>query len=280
MLPVIGQRSEVIVSGSAGVGAAPHFVELYERVLVPPLFRPWGEQLLDRVPLAPGARVLDVACGTGIGARLVRQRLGGGAVVGVDRNPAMLALARTIEPAIDWREGDAASLPARDGERFDAVLCHQGVQFFPDRRAAVLEMRRVLAPGGSVGIGVWRSLEENGLFYELGVVAEGFVGPIEDARHGFADAEALRALLIDAGFARIEVEAVTMEVRFTAQPDMLARLNAGAVVGMSRAGKALSDVERAQLVDRIVDASIETIGRYSSAGVIAFPTSANIAVAH
>ncbi|MCO5108730.1 MAG: class I SAM-dependent methyltransferase [Burkholderiaceae bacterium] len=112
------------------------FPETYERCLVGPLFRPWAETILDDVDLAPGDRVLDVACGTGIVARLARERLGeAGRVVGVDISPAMLAVARTAAPAIDWREGDACALPLRDAEKFDVVVCQQGLQFFPDKPA-------------------------------------------------------------------------------------------------------------------------------------------------
>jgi SAM-dependent methyltransferase len=256
------------------------FPEQYERLLVGPLFRPWADRLLDRVPLTPGSRVLDVACGTGIVARLARERLGGqGWVVGVDRNPAMLAAARAIEPTIDWREGDAADPPVAEGERFDAVLCHQGLQFFADKPAAARAMRRVLVPGGRVGIGVWRSLEENGLFHDFALVAERFLGRVDDARHSFPDADALARLLTDAGFADVQVDPTSHETRFELDPAVLARLNAMAVIGMSAAGKAMSDAERAETASAIVDASLGAMARYVKDRVIAFRTSANIATA-
>ena len=267
-----------VPSGAPAGAPAPSFPELYERLLVGPLFTPWAERLLDGMALAPGSRVLDVACGTGIVARLAAERLGAGArVVGVDRTPPMLAVARAVAPEIDWREGDAAELPVGEDETFDAVVCHQGLQFFADRLAAVREMRRVLAPGGRVGIGVWRSREENGLWNDLDIVAQRFVGHFDDVRHGFTDEDALARLLIDAGFQGVEVTPTTLETRFEIEPAALARLNAGAVVGMTPAGKAMSEAERAALVERIVDASLPEVERYRSGGVIAFPTSANIA---
>lgn len=82
------------------------FPQMYERWLVGPLFRPWAEVALEEVKLSPGRRVLDIACGTGIVARIAKERLGAsGYVVGVDINPDMLALARNVAPDIDWRVG-------------------------------------------------------------------------------------------------------------------------------------------------------------------------------
>lgn len=80
------------------------FPETYEQALVGPLFQPWVDSLLEDVELGPGDRVLDIACGTGIVARLAKERLGAtGRVVGVDVNPQMLAVARRVVPTIDWR---------------------------------------------------------------------------------------------------------------------------------------------------------------------------------
>jgi ubiquinone/menaquinone biosynthesis C-methylase UbiE len=98
-------------------------------------------------------------------ARVARQRLGEtGYVVGVDISPDMLAVARAVEPAIDWREGNASGLPLRDGEQFDVVVCQQGLQFFPDKPAAAAQMRRALAKGGRLAVATWRPDDEIPLF--------------------------------------------------------------------------------------------------------------------
>jgi SAM-dependent methyltransferase len=137
----------------------------YERYQVPSLFQPLAERLLATVPLRTGERVLDVACGTGIVARLAAQPIGTtGLVTGVDLNPGMLEVARAHTPtsgaAVDWREGDAEALPC-DDESYDVVLCQQGLQFFPDQPRALREMYRVLKSGGRVALNVWRGLEHN-----------------------------------------------------------------------------------------------------------------------
>src|SRR5712692_8769424 len=88
--------------------------ENYEQYLVPAIFGPWARDLLDLATLKPGRRVLDVACGSGIVARLAAERVGAtGTVVGVDINPGMLAVARKTSRSaeIEWREGNATALP-------------------------------------------------------------------------------------------------------------------------------------------------------------------------
>jgi len=80
-------------------------------------------------------------------------------VFGLDFNGAQITTARTMDPSIDWWEGDAGALPYADGE-FGLVVCQQGFQFFPDRVQVVKEVYRVLKPGGRVGIPVWSALEQ------------------------------------------------------------------------------------------------------------------------
>jgi ubiquinone/menaquinone biosynthesis C-methylase UbiE len=132
--------------------------EQYERYTVSRLFEPLARVLLERVPLRPGQRVLDVACGTGIVARLAASRVGpSGKVVGLDLDAAMLATARVCAQqegaAVEWHEGEAGALPFGDAS-FDAVLCQQGLQFFPDKAGALREMRRVAAPRAMIALAV------------------------------------------------------------------------------------------------------------------------------
>ena len=115
-------------------GSAP---ENYERALVPAVFGPWAPQVIALANPKSGQRVLDVACGTGVVARLAAARVGGsGNVVGLDLNPGMLAVAASIAakapPAsapITWREASATNMPFTDAS-FDIVYCQLGLQFF------------------------------------------------------------------------------------------------------------------------------------------------------
>jgi len=188
--------------------------ESYERYQVPSLFGPLAELFLTVMPLRTGERVLDVACGTGIVARLAAQQVGKtGLVTGVDLNPGMLVVARAHTPtsgaAVDWREGDAGALPCDDGS-YHVVLCQQGWQFFPDQPQALREMHRVLMPGGRVALSVWRSIERNPFNQAVAaglaryVSAEAAASIRAPFAHG--DARVLRTLIADAGFHDVEIQ--------------------------------------------------------------------------
>jgi ubiquinone/menaquinone biosynthesis C-methylase UbiE len=255
------------------------FPEMYERLLVGPLFRPFAEALLDTLELRAGERVLDVACGTGIAARLAKERVGDeGRVVGVDMNAGMLSVARSAAPEIDWREGNATALPIDAAERFDVVVCHQGFQFFPDRAAAAREMRRAIAAGGRLGIGTWRGDEEVPLGEELRRVAERHVGPIADRRHSLGDPSPVEAALRDAGFREVHSTIVVRTVRF-ADGLVFVRLNAMALVGMSASAGEMAEAERQRLVDVIVADSADVLARYSDAQGLRYELATNVTTA-
>jgi ubiquinone/menaquinone biosynthesis C-methylase UbiE len=255
------------------------FTEIYERVLVAPLFRPFAEELLARLEPVQGDSLIDVACGTGIAARLARERLGPDArIVGVDVAPAMLAVARKVAPTIDWREGSASALPVADGERFSLLTCHQGLQFFPDKGGALRDMRRVVAPGARVAIATWLPVDDIPVARELNDIAERHVGKIVDVRHSFGNADALKAALAEAGFQDVRVERFSHDVRF-GDGALYARLNAMAAIGMSDKGKTLSDTERDEVAGRIAADSHELIARSTKNGAWVFPLTTNIATA-
>lgn len=255
----------------------PSFPEIYELRLVGPLFRPWAELTLDELALATGDRVLDIACGTGIVARVARERLNGtGYVVGVDLSADMLNVARTVAPGIDWREGNASALPLHEGEQFDVVVCQQGLQFFPDKPAAVAQMRQALTAGGRLAVATWRSDDEIPFLRQLRGVAERRLGPIADMRYSLGNADTIEVLLRDAGFGDIKVRTVSRTIRF--EDASFVRLNTMALVGMSAAGKELSDDERKRLVEEIVSDSASVISTSADPG-LAFELSTNLATA-
>jgi ubiquinone/menaquinone biosynthesis C-methylase UbiE len=255
------------------------FPEMYERWLAGPLFRPWAEMTLDEVALSRGDRVLDIACGTGIVARVAKERLGdAGCVAGVDLSADMLAVARAVAPDIDWREGDAGALPLREGERFDVVVCQQGLQFFADKPAAAAQMRRALAAGGRLAVSTWRSDEEIPFFHELRRIAERHLGSIADQRYSLGDPAPVEQLLRDAGFRDVRSRTITRTIRFAADHPF-ARLNAMALVGMSAAGKGMDDAARKRTVEAIVAESVPVVQTYTDATGLAVALSTNLTTA-
>lgn len=255
------------------------FADLYEQELVGPLFRPWASLLLAEVDLGPGDRVLDVACGTGIVARLARERLGSsGAVVGVDADARMLSVARRVAPAIDWREGDAAALPLRGAERFQVVFCQQGFQFFPDRAGAARQMHHCLAEGGRLAVSTWRPDEEFPVLRQLRDVAERHVGGISDRRYALGDPGPLEVALREAGFHEVRSTRSTRRIRF-GDGSAFVRLNAMALVGMSSASRVIEDEERQRLVAAIARDSAELVRRHSDQAGFSFEIGANVTLA-
>jgi ubiquinone/menaquinone biosynthesis C-methylase UbiE len=143
------------------VGSIP---EIYDRHLGPVLFEPYATDLAARIKVGPEAKVLEVACGTGILTRRMRDILAPGAtLVATDLNEPMLAhAARKFRPGerVEWRQVDACALPMPDAS-MDAVVCQFGYMFVPDRPLALREARRVLRPGGLLAFNVWGSLQDN-----------------------------------------------------------------------------------------------------------------------
>ncbi|MHC5065107.1 MAG: class I SAM-dependent methyltransferase [Planctomycetota bacterium] len=196
-------------SGFQLQGSGP---EAYERYMVPIHCHDLAEDLLERVHLQAGERVLDVACGTGIVARYAAPRVGAlGQVLGVELNPAMLEVARRAAAFFDqveFREGSALELPVENGE-FDVALCQQAIMFIPDRELAIREMFRALEPGGRVGLNVFRSLEHIPAFVALVAALEkhGSSTAADFMRAPFVmeSVAQMRGLFEQAGFRDIEV---------------------------------------------------------------------------
>lgn len=175
--------------------------EYFEAHFVPAIFASWAPILIDASGIAQGQRVLDVACGTGIVARVASDRLASvGEVTGLDLNPSMIKVARRLRPELDWREGDATEMPFPDA-CFDAVLCQAGLMFFPDPVAALREMRRVLCSRGQLTIQVWGASDGYEVTAELLEETSGKeIADIFRAPFSMAQPNLLPELLAKAGF--------------------------------------------------------------------------------
>ena len=192
--------------------------EIYEEFFVPALFQQWTPIVADAAGIKAGQRVLDVACGTGVLAREAAGRVGGaGLVTGLDRNDGMLAMARRIAPAVEWKAGRAEQLPFADAS-FDAVVSQFGLMFFDDRAQALREMRRVLKPGGRLAVAVWDRLENSpGYAAMAGLLERLFGRRIAGELHApfaLGDPEALRGLFAEAGLGKAKVATRAGTARF------------------------------------------------------------------
>lgn len=196
-------------------GSAP---ENYERFFVPAIGAPLAADLVRKAALQTGERVLDVACGTGIVARLAAEAVGPtGTVAGLDVNPGMLAVARSTTPpvtSIAWHEASAESMPLPD-ESFDVVLCQVSLQLMPDKATALQEMWRVLAPDGRMLLNV--PGPAGPIFVSFAEAIGRHVSPMAGgfSRQVFSlhDTAELEQLTSDAGFSEVSADADTKLLR-------------------------------------------------------------------
>lgn len=251
----------------------PNVAELFERVLVPSIFDRYARDLIERArPIGPSDRVLDLGCGTGIVARVLRERLGGAArISGLDSSPLMIEKARSLAPEIDWHEGNATALSFAD-RSFDLVLCQEMLQFVPDRMAALREVRRVLTSGGRFIVSTWRPRLEQKLYEALGAVAERHLGTPNDKRYCL-DASELRALLTEAGFVDVRVETVSLTEEYLEVP---VRLNA---MASNFDLSSLDDVERERRLAAVEADSNDVLAGFAVEGGFRATSSANVATA-
>jgi ubiquinone/menaquinone biosynthesis C-methylase UbiE len=138
---------------------------VYDTCLGPLLFEFSAADMAERVSGAiDGGRILEIACGTGIGTQFLRQALAPDVeIVATDLNPGMLDYAkehRGALPRVRYELADALDLPYED-QTFEGVVCQFGIMFFPDIAKGLSEMSRVLRPGGFLACNVWDSLEAN-----------------------------------------------------------------------------------------------------------------------
>jgi ubiquinone/menaquinone biosynthesis C-methylase UbiE len=254
--------------------------ELYERYVVPYLLGPWALGLVELAALQSGERVLDLACGTGVVARLAAAQVGPtGHVTGLDLNAGMLAVARSLPPppgtSITWVEGSAVAMDLPDAA-FDVIVCQQGLQFFPDQPTALREMHRVLVPGGRMLLSVWKSAGPYNI--AVGDALERHVDAETATRYRASRvvpaAEELHRLLVDAGFHGVQIRPHVMTVRLPpVEVFVLCQLAATPVAGTVAA---LREEQRAALA-RQVGLALQP---YADGEGVAVPDETHIAMAH
>jgi len=170
------------------------------------------EPLLKAAAVSDGSRLLDVATEPGTLAAKAAER--GARVTGIDISPAMIALARSLHPDLDFREGSAEELPF-ESSSFDAVVSGFGIGHFSRPERVLAEFVRVLAPKGRVALSWWDGFGKNrinGIFFEaineLRINAQGAL-PAGPAVDQFSDPDQFAAILRAAGFGDIGIDYVS-----------------------------------------------------------------------
>ncbi|HTE96865.1 MAG TPA: methyltransferase domain-containing protein [Bradyrhizobium sp.] len=244
----------------------------YEQCVAHYILGPWAPLLAATACIVPGERILDVACGTGVVTRIAAERAGPtGRVVGLDLNPGMIAVAETLSPPsgarIEWLTRSALDLGFGDAS-FDAVLCQQGLQFFPDKLIALREMRRALRPGGRLALSVWSNIGHYNS--AVGKALEQFIG--RDTAQRFCasrqapSSDELLRLAIDAGFSDVQIDLARLDIQ-------LPRLDQFALEHLA-ATPVASEVAAADAETRgMIGASVmHQLERYAdTAGAVTYP---------
>ena len=210
--------------------------ESYEKYIVPAFMLPLVGGVIDCAAPRPGEKVLDVACGTGLVARLVAPLVApGGTVSNLDFDAAMIAVGRRLvecpnSVGMTWHCASALSMPFDDGT-FDLVLCLNGLQFLPDHVAALVEMRRVMKPGARLVVTVLSSIDRcKGHSLVLAGLERRGVDPSPMLKaFALGGAGKLEALAAKAGFQQASVRAIQEHVRFPSARHFVEALAAGAV---------------------------------------------------
>jgi SAM-dependent methyltransferase len=158
-------------AGEAWGARAADWAYLFE-----PYSRPANELLFDKLAVGEDVRMLDIACGSGLAAQIAARR--GATVTGIDASEELLEIARSRTTEGVFRVGDMFALPFPDAS-FDAATSFNGI--WKGCEDALAEARRVLAPGGRIGLTFWGDLDRVGLMpYFLKVIE------LSPASHGQA----------------------------------------------------------------------------------------------
>ena len=246
--------------------------EVYDRGR--PVFFSFAEDIARRLSSFSSGALLEVAAGTGIVTQALAEALPATvAITATDLNQPMLdfAASKPNLGRVIWAQADALALPFAN-DSFDVVICQFGIMFFPDRRRAHAEARRVLKRGGRYIFNTWDSLQRNpdAEVVERAVAAlypPGSIGFLSRTPYGYHDPDRIRSDLVAAGFEAVKIEAVASNFRATARD---------VAVGICQGTPLRAEIEAVEVdgVARAVDAATEALVKRFGDGERSLPRQA------
>lgn len=246
--------------------------ENYDAGLGPVLFADWAREIALRAAALAPASVLELAAGTGIVSRQLRDQLPAASrLVISDLNPPMLEIA-----AGRFKDGEAVEIESADAmdlhyadDSFDLVLCQFGVMFFPDKARSHAEVLRVLKPGGSYLFTTWDSLQVNGFANTIHETICDFFPDNPPGFYkvpfGYHDRAEIASLMRDCGFDAIEVTQESLPARIASA----AQFSRGLVYGNPLYQEVLDRGGEPELLRAALEQAIDTrIGAEIDLGVV------------
>jgi ubiquinone/menaquinone biosynthesis C-methylase UbiE len=252
---------------------------MYDRYMVPLIFKPFAQVAAARAELLHPSRILETAAGTGVLTEALHQVLPDATIIATDLNQPMLdqAAKRIASPNVSFRQADALALPFED-ESFDLVACQFGVMFFPDKVKGNSEARRVLRDGGTYLLVIWDSVDRNLATKHAGrAVADLFPDDAaafyERIPFRYHDKEVIEWDLRSAGFATVAIETVELSSRAASALD--------AAIGLTQGTPMRSEIERLDpaLLGTATDAATRALQQFEGPSGFEAPMSAHIVTA-
>jgi protein-L-isoaspartate O-methyltransferase len=249
---------------------------IYDRYMVPLLFRPYAQEVAQRAALMQPRRILETAAGTGVVTEALHQALPNAEIIATDLNPPMLeeAARRVSAPNVSFRPADGLELPFADGS-FDLVACQFGIMFFPDKVRGNFE---ALREGGKYLLVIWDRLERNLATHVAGTaLAEMFpeesASFLERVPFRYHEQAVIESDLRAAGFSGIAFETVELRSRAASARD--------AAIGFAQGTPMRSEIESRgpHALTAATDAAAAALRRFEGPGGFDAPMSAHIVVA-
>lgn len=256
--------------------------QAYEDYLVISLFGPWARHVVERALPMAGEHVLDVACGTGIGARLVAPLVSpGGNIISTDIDPAMIAVAKSTfsdgglssNVTLAWH-AIAGELPVVPEESIDLCLCLQGPQFLKNPAEGMVQMFRSLKKGGRLAASVWNEYSSNKGHYAIGLALQ--KRGIKPALKPFSlgNPEKVKTVFEQAGFEIEQFDTDNIMVHFPSTQQFVD----GVAAGAPATRHALAQLAPADREEFVTDVD-NHLAPYKTAEALELPTSAHVIVA-